>query len=164
MHKTNSKANFGICAISLISKGENAMKRFLLALAVLGVTAAGGNAICDDGNEEAKTKPAPASQADSVWMRTKLQYSQNIFTSLARADVGAISLEAKRLRALNWWEKVAHHKDAAYQEQLKAFQAANDKLIHAAEKKNLDGCTLAFVQMTFSCTACHQRLRDTQPK
>lgn len=135
------------------------MRRILLAVTVLGTLLFSGDAIC----EEEKAPPAstaPADQPHNVWMKMKLKYGQNIYTSIAQADIEAISLDAKRLRALNWFEGIAHGKDEVYQEQLQVFQLANDRLIASAEKKNLDGCTLAFMQMTFSCTACHQRMRD----
>ena len=141
--------------------------RLIAAITVLTILL-GGHAICQEGKD--KPEPAPASQpADespkNVWMKMKLKYGQNIYTSIAQADVDAIAFDAKRLKALNWFEGIAHSKDANYQEQMKFFEAANDKLINEAERKNLDGCTLAFMQMTFSCTACHQKLRESsQPK
>jgi len=113
--------------------------------------------------DEAPAGPPDAKQEENVWMRMKMKYAQNIYASIAQADVEAIGLDAKRLKALNWFEGIAHGKDAAYQEQLQVFRLANDKLIAEAGKKNLDGCTLAFMQMTFSCTACHKRLRDAPP-
>jgi len=116
-------------------------------------------------SKEAPANPAGSEEERDVWMRMKLKYSQNIYASIAQADVGAIGVDARRMKALNWFEGIAHGKDAAYQEQLQVFRLANDKLFEEAAKNNLDGCTLAFMQMTFSCTACHKRLRDAaQPK
>ena len=139
------------------------MKIGLLPAMVCITLLLGGDGVCQ--NQEKQPAAAPAAQAaderpSDVFMRAKLKYGQNIYTAIARADTAAIELDARRLRALNWFEGIAHGKDAAYQEQLQVFQLANDKLIVEAEKKNLDGCTLAFMQMTFSCTSCHQRLRE----
>ena len=142
------------------------MKRYVLAVATMAMLTLGGDAICQDGKDAPETPPAGqpvAERPSDVWMRMKLKYGQNIYTSISRADVDAIAFDAKRLKALNWFEAIAHGKDAKYQEQLKVFQLANDRLIAEAEQKDLDGCMLAFMQMTFSCTACHQRLRDSSP-
>ena len=142
------------------------MKRMALAVSTLTMFILSSDAICQEGKGQPEPPPTdqPAVKGSSeVWMRMKLKYGQNIYTAIARADIDAIGLDAKRLRALNWFEGVAHGKDAAYQEQLRVFELANDKLIAEAKRKNLDGCTLAFMQMTFSCTACHQRLREAFP-
>ncbi|MCE9556416.1 MAG: hypothetical protein K8T91_23960 [Planctomycetes bacterium] len=144
------------------------MKNKLLGVLAITSFLLGGDALCQDKAKQPAAPSADQPAADrpsDVWMRSKLKYGQNIYTSIARADLDAIAFDAKRLRALNWFEAIAHGKDDPYQEQLRIFKLANDKLIAEAEKKNLDGCTLAFMQMTFSCTACHQRLREsTAPK
>jgi hypothetical protein len=43
---------------------------------------------------------------------------------------------------------------------LTLFQTANRELIRAAENENLDGATLAYLQLTLSCVNCHKVVRD----
>lgn len=74
------------------------MKRYLFVLATATTLTFSGVA----GGEDGKDQPEPAGKPSDVWMKMKLKYGQNIYSSIARADVDAIALDAKRLRALNW--------------------------------------------------------------
>jgi hypothetical protein len=43
---------------------------------------------------------------------------------------------------------------------LASFRSANKSLVRMAQEKDLDGATLAFMQLTQSCVQCHKVLRD----
>ncbi len=43
---------------------------------------------------------------------------------------------------------------------MRDFEFANKALVHASREKNLDGATLAYVQLTLSCVNCHKVVRD----
>jgi hypothetical protein len=49
-----------------------------------------------------------------------------------------------------------------YRTQFLIFESANDDLIVQAEKKNLEGVTLAINQLTNSCVNCHKHLGETK--
>lgn len=101
----------------------------------------------------------------NFWMKKKLDYSQAILSGLATADFDAISKNATSMDRLSKLEKFVRRSDAEeYRAQLRVFLAANKDLITAAEKKNIDGATLAFTQMTLSCVNCHKALRDEKKK
>jgi hypothetical protein len=47
-----------------------------------------------------------------------------------------------------------------YEVQTNNFRRAAETLIQKAKAKNLDGATLAYVDMTVTCVRCHQYCRD----
>ena len=51
-----------------------------------------------------------------------------------------------------------------YNAKLKDFEYANKSLRLAAQEKNLDGATIAYIQLTLSCVHCHKLVRDVEKK
>ena len=96
----------------------------------------------------------------SVWMKVKLKSTENILRGLTLGDFDLVEENARRMSAFGRVEQVVHGRDAEYQTQLKFFSHANQELARQAKKKNLDGATLAFVQLTTSCFNCHRTIRD----
>jgi len=96
----------------------------------------------------------------SFWMKKKLEYSQNILSGLATEDFDAIAKNAKQMQGLGKIEEFVRGRSEDYQAQLKNFDFANRELIRLAEKENIDGTALAYVQLTLSCVNCHKHLRD----
>ena len=96
-------------------------------------------------------------------MKKKLEYSEKILGGLASADFQAIGKSARSLNALNQIEKWVHGNTPEYRTQLRIFQNANEQVIRMADKENLDGAALAYVQLTLSCVNCHKVVRDVAP-
>ena len=67
------------------------------------------------------------------------------------------------MNALSQMEKWVRSGLPDYRDQLHIFQNSNKQLIRMAEKNNLDGAALAYVQMTLSCVNCHKVMRGQQP-
>ena len=91
-------------------------------------------------------------------MDKKLEYSKNILTGLATDNFDLIVENAEALNELGkkrWVENVT----PAYRTQHQVFWFANEELIRYANEENIDGATLAYVQMTVSCVNCHKVLR-----
>lgn len=119
--------------------------------------------------EASPKKPAPpqapadeSSQEASVWMRRKLDYSQQILGGIAEADFDRIATNAKAMRALSKVEGFVRGRTPGYRSQLQIFENAADQLIKHAEKDNVDGAALAFTQLTISCVNCHKHLRESK--
>lgn len=119
--------------------------------------------------EAAPKKPAPpqapadeSSEEASVWMRRKLDYSQQILGGIAEADFDRIATNAKAMRALSKVEGFVRGRTPGYRSQLQIFENAADQLIKHAEKDNVDGAALAFTQLTISCVNCHKHLRESK--
>lgn len=95
-------------------------------------------------------------------MEQKLQLSQAILAAVVKEDFVSMSAKADSLLVLAKTEWIQDD-TPQYRAQLKDFWIVLDGLKSAADDKNGDGATLAYVQMTLSCVKCHKYLR-TPPK
>lgn len=134
---------------------------YRISIIVCTLTALGGMALALAADEPEK-KPGEPEKKPSVWMRTKLDNSQKILSALATEDFDAIAHSAKSMNTLSELEKHVRANAPGYRTQLQIFRAANEDLIKQANKNNLDGCALAFNQLTLSCVNCHKALRDKE--
>ena len=105
-----------------------------------------------------------AERQPSYWMKKKLEYSEKILAGLADGDYDAIAKTARSMNSLTQMEKWVRGTMPEYRAQLQMFQNANQQLIRTAERENLDGAALAYVQLTLSCINCHKIVRDHTPK
>lgn len=96
--------------------------------------------------------------ATAKLMERKLQLSQAILGAIATEDFSSLSTNADGLLVLAKKEWL-RHETPEYRAQLKDFWIVLEGLKSAAEDKNSDGATLAYVQMTLSCVRCHKYLR-----
>ncbi|MCG8583392.1 MAG: hypothetical protein MI757_01605 [Pirellulales bacterium] len=106
-----------------------------------------------------KKQPKPDTRRPSVWMKVKLKSSEGILRGLTLGDFDLIEENAQRMSNFGRLEKIAHARNPEYQTQLRFLEHANSELIRQAKKRNLDGATLAFVQLTTSCVNCHRAIR-----
>ncbi len=111
--------------------------------------------------DEPKTAAGSEKATASIWMEQKMKLSRQIMEGLARGKLADVDTSARAMRTLSRIEGWARRSDTKeYRRQLKYFNQATEEIIRQAQKDNLDGATLAFTQMTLSCVACHQELRD----
>lgn len=102
----------------------------------------------------------PESRRD--FMRKKLEYSKNVLEGLSVEDFAMIAKNAKALKAMSeaaaWRDSmIPNVKD--YLPYTIDFQRQTDDLLQAAEKRNLDGASLAYIQTTLTCVRCHKYAR-----
>jgi cytochrome c556 len=101
----------------------------------------------------------PGEKRDEVpLMERKLTHAQNILSAIAREDYAKLSENAEGLRKLaekQWIEK----ETPEYRAQLKDFWVVLEGIRASADDKDIDGATLAYMQMTLSCVRCHKYLR-----
>ena len=124
------------------------MRYFVIVLSLL----AGGLSLAMAQEPSATAAPdavqevtdAPAEQPASFWMDQKLRYSQQILAALARGDFDALESSARDIRSLNRIESFVRRNPPAYRRRLEAFQSANEELVRAARKHNLEAAALAF--------------------
>ena len=107
--------------------------------------------------------PLPLFSKDlKVFMDAKLEHSQKLLKGLTLQDFKAIKKEAQELsllsRASTW--QVLQTED--YIQHSREFRRAADDIRAAAEKNNLDGAALAYVDMTMSCVRCHKYVRGVK--
>jgi hypothetical protein len=110
-------------------------------------------------------RPTKADEKPTDWMKTKLDMSQKILAGLTKGDLEAVQADGQRMNVVNFMEKLVasdqpHYKE--YMRQLNSFETANRELIRQASAKNVEGATLAYVQLTVSCVQCHRVVRDAK--
>lgn len=94
------------------------------------------------------------------FMRPKLPHAQKILEGITLENYEAIANSAKSLHALSElaeWQVLPSVEYSQYSADFR--RVANDMTRHA-KAKNLDGVTLAYVQMTLACVNCHRHVRD----
>ena len=111
-----------------------------------------------------KKPPAEEANEPSIWMKKKLDYSQNILAGLANADFDQVAENAQAMQGLSKLEWFIRGRTPGYRTQLEIFQDANAEIIKQAQQDNLEGSALAFTQLAISCVNCHKHLRDSKPK
>ena len=98
----------------------------------------------------------------SAFMRAKLKYSQLIVEGLTTEDYDSLVRHGQEMallsQAANWnvlqTDDYLHHSIG--------FRRAANALTQAAKEKNLEGATLAYVDMTMKCVRCHQYVRGVR--
>ncbi len=92
-------------------------------------------------------------------MKRKLEYTHNLLQALMLEDFDAIEQNSERLRRLSEasnWNVIRTHE---YTRHNSEFSRAVDALKKAAQEKDLEAATLAYVEMTLKCVQCHKYVR-----
>jgi hypothetical protein len=137
----------------------------LVALALLAVCPA----CASDRKPEREAAKQPAKKATkrdevSVWMKKKLEFSGKILAALTKGDCEMIKTNAEAMQVVGYFEEWDRADLPEYKRQLRYFNDANKELIRQAEKKNINGATLAYTQMLLGCVHCHDVIRDVKKK
>lgn len=93
------------------------------------------------------------------FMRPKLEHAKQVLEGLALEDFDAIVQGAQQLSLLSREASWDVLQTPQYQLHSTDFRRAADALTEAAREKNLDGATLAFMQVTQRCVDCHKYMR-----
>jgi cytochrome c556 len=98
----------------------------------------------------------------AVFMRQKLELSKNVLEGLATENYELIDKNAKLLKRASMaaeWEVKGMPIPNEYTAFTAEFQRLCADLTKAAQNKNLDGATLAYVRLTTNCVDCHKYVR-----
>jgi hypothetical protein len=125
------------------------MRQIIYACLVLTLVA-----LPSSSQEKKKREPDPL-------MIAKLKESQTLLEGLALNDMAKVQKSAEELLRIS---KEAQFRKAlntpAYEYHANTFQKAAETAIEKAKAKNIDGATLAYVDMTMTCVRCHQYTRE----
>jgi hypothetical protein len=110
--------------------------------------------------------PAPAAPQDkrAELMRLKLDYAKNVLEGLTLEKMDLVADNARELKLLSAaaeWEP-ATVPGPLYLVYTREFQRIADSMAASARDRNLDGATLAYVQLTTNCVECHKYVRSTR--
>ncbi len=145
------------------------MNRILCSLILAGAFLPLSIATAEDKKPAAKKPVAKEAQTPeekiddknpSIWMKKKLDYSQEILAGLTSEDFDKIADNARAMKVLGKFEAFFRNRNAAYTRQLQVFEDTNDEIIRQADKDNVEGVALAFTQLTINCVNCHKVLRQ----
>jgi cytochrome c556 len=131
-------------------------KRSLLyaAVGVLALTATHGSGQIKDKGEP------PSLPNEAQVMQVKLKRAQSLLEALTKEDFKALEENASSLARISKATAFLRaYKTEEYEFQARVFQHSADDLAVKAREKNLDGATLAYINMTNSCVACHSHFR-----
>ncbi|MEO6181615.1 MAG: hypothetical protein ABIP71_00605, partial [Verrucomicrobiota bacterium] len=92
-------------------------------------------------------------------MKFKLHYAQRVLEGIATENFEVIAENAKQLKGLSQQADWQIRQTVEYQKLTADFAHHAESLEKAAVKKNVDAATVAYFQLTVSCTTCHRYLR-----
>lgn len=108
----------------------------------------------------ATAQDEPKRQGIAPFMRAKLDYSKDVLEGLATADYKKIADGARALRDLTEQERWRVSPEIRYVRYTEEFERLTEDMEAAARKENIDGATLAYVNLTINCVNCHKFVRD----
>jgi|SRR5581483_8120120 hypothetical protein len=130
------------------------MKRLFASLAAA-VFAFGTMAFAGHGGEPPQSKAAEL-------MRKKLQQSQKLLEGIALSDFDKITQHADELILISKETDFKIMKTPQYQMYTDEFRGNAEDLVKKAKDKNIDGVTLAYMQLTLTCVKCHKYCREVR--
>ncbi len=92
-------------------------------------------------------------------MKFKLHHAQRVLEGIATENYDVIAENAKQLKLLSQQADWQIRQTPEYQRFTADFARNAESLLKAASNKNVDTATIAYFQMTVSCTTCHRYLR-----
>jgi hypothetical protein len=102
------------------------------------------------------------SPAPKMFMREKLNHSQKLLEALVLEDFKGMAKESQALSLLSLAASWQVLQTPEYAQQSLEFRRAADAVHNAAEKNNLDGAALAYVEVTMKCVNCHKYVRGVR--
>lgn len=103
----------------------------------------------------------PPGDVDQL-MAEKLKHSQQVLKGLCIEDFEMIANNAEKLSAISKAVSWNVYQTPEYDIHSAEFRGTVKDLSTAAKKRNLDGATLAYVQMTVKCVSCHKYVRGVR--
>jgi hypothetical protein len=128
------------------------MKR-ILSLVVTAAVAFAPPLLAGHGQERPKGKAAEL-------MRKKLQQSQQVLEGIALNDFNKIVQHADELILISKETEFKVMKTPKYELYTDEFRRNAEELVKKAKDKNIDGATLAYMELTLTCVRCHKHTRE----
>lgn len=129
----------------------------LAAVALVALTAGHGLAYRQKDQPKVDTPPLPN---EAQVMQVKLKRAQTVLEALAKEDFKTLADSADSLLKISKATAFLRaYKTEEYEFQARVFQKSAETLAAKAQDKSLDGATLAYLDMTQSCVACHSHFR-----
>jgi hypothetical protein len=95
-------------------------------------------------------------------MRKKLTHSQKVLEGIVLNDYDKIADNAQELILVSKAAEWRVLKTPQYEMHSNEFRRSAENVVQAAKNKNLDGATLAYMEMTMVCVRCHKHVREVR--
>ena len=95
-------------------------------------------------------------------MRKKLEHSQKILEGIAVDDCNMIIKHAEDLIDISKDAEWRVVKTPQYEVHSNEFRRTAQTMVQKAREKNIDGATLAYMDMTMNCVKCHKYVREVR--
>ncbi|MBX3423721.1 MAG: hypothetical protein KF752_19360 [Pirellulaceae bacterium] len=102
----------------------------------------------------------PGSGDKQSFMRLKLEPTKKIIEGIALGDFPMIRSNTEQLRKLALDQGWLVLQTETYAKHSRDFQSSLNLMRLMCDQQDLDGVTLAYMQMTMRCVQCHKMLRD----
>lgn len=112
----------------------------------------------DQGNADKQDEPR---KGLSKFMRQKLEASSTVLEGLCTEDLGLVSKGSKVLLQMSHEERWRVSADMLYRRYSNEFSSAVEELLKESEDQDMDGTSLAWVNVTMKCLKCHEWVRNT---
>jgi hypothetical protein len=112
----------------------------------------------DRGNADKQDEPR---KGLSKFMRQKLEASSTVLEGLCTEDLEMVSKGSKVLLQMSHEERWRVSTDMLYRRYSNEFSSAVEELLKESEDQDMDGTSLAWVNVTMKCLKCHEWVRNT---
>jgi hypothetical protein len=109
-----------------------------------------------------RSEPPDRVNAVSAFMKLKLDHSERVLEGLALEDYERIAKHAGAMALLSQESSWQVLQTEEYLQQSMEFRRTAHALREAAREKNIDGATLAYMELTMKCVSCHKYVRQVR--
>jgi hypothetical protein len=128
------------------------MKTLITAMAMVALLA---------GDAVVQSQPKQPGRVSRL-MAEKLKNAKVLLEGIALADFAKVTRSAEELIQLTRTEEWLVIKTPRYEMHSNEFVRAAEGVIQKAKKKNIDGVTLSYFELTMSCVRCHSYVREVR--
>ncbi len=101
-----------------------------------------------------------AQEVPESLMRQKLEHAQDLLGALSMGDFDRMISNSKELQRISLEARWSQPHSPAYAAYGDDFRSALERIVVAAEKQNIDGASLNYVQVVLTCIQCHKVVRE----
>lgn len=121
-------------------------------------------------SQEVAKKPVEGGSSDnqdeskaglSKFMRQKLDASSRVLEGLCTEDLEMVGEGSKVLLTMSHEERWRVSTDMMYRRYSSEFSTAVEELLKESEDQDMDGTSMAWVNVTMKCLKCHEWVRNT---
>lgn len=128
------------------------MKTFFIISAFIAIVAS-FNVVSGQGDEPKKL---------NALMQKKLENAQKVLEGIALNDCEKIAKHAEELIIISKTAEWKVHLTPQYEMHSNEFRRTAQSIVQEAKAKNLDGATLAYLDLTMNCVKCHKYVREVR--